>query len=197
MSEELLKELLEETKKQNKMQEEIKREMELQNDLVLYEMLRDKSFCNHGIKGVDVDRVINGRLYARLSDEDRSILERFKKPTDRYSDEARMYNLTTRGLSYDNDDNMQEIISDMHIEILNDVYTERELYDYFSRMFERIDYPQSLLNSYWEKEWQSLKTFIYDDDCDEEEWEIKQKHGEMYENRITKKHGKIRNGKKW
>lgn len=186
MSEELLKELLEETKKQNKIQEEIKREMELQNDLVLYEMTRDKSFCNHGIKGVDVDRVINGRLYARLSDEDRSILERFKKPTDRYSDEVRMYNLTTRGLSYDNDDNMQEIISDMHIEILNDVYTERELYDYFSRMFERIDYPQSLLNSYWEKEWQSLKTFIYDDDCDEEEWEIKQKHAEMYENRITK-----------
>ena len=186
MSEELLKELLEETKKQNKIQEEIKREMELQNDLVLYQMLRDKSFCNHGIKGVDVDRVIKGRLYARLSDEDRSILERFRKLTDRYSDEVRMYNLTTKGLSYDDDYNMQEIISEMHLEILNDVYTERELYDYFSRMFERNDYPQSLLNSYWEKEWQSLKTYIYDDDCDEEEWEIKQKNKEMYENRITK-----------
>lgn len=186
MSEELLKELLEETKKQNKIQEEVKREMELQNDLMIFFIENAQEVVSNYRYSSVGNKLVKGRLYARLSDEDRSILERFRKPTDRYSDEVRMYNLTTKGLSYDDDYNMQEIISEMHLEILNDVYTERELYDYFSRMFERNDYPQSLLNSYWEKEWQSLKTFIYDDDCDEEEWEIKQKNKEMYENRITK-----------
>lgn len=181
MSEKLLKELLEETKKQTKVQEEIKREMELQNDLILYEILRDKTSYNPSMTEMNIDKITRGRLYARLSDEDRSILERFKKPIDEYSDEGRMYNITTRGLSY-YDDNIQKIISDMHLEILNDVYTERELYDYFSRMFERIGYSQSLLNSYWEKEWQAHKEYM----DDEEDSELKRKDEKKYENRITK-----------
>ena len=187
MSEELLKELLEETKKQNKIQEEIKREMELQNDLVLYEMTRDKSFYNHGMIGMDIDGVIKGRLYARLSDEDRSILERFRKPTDKYSDEKRLYSITTEGFPKDYDEEkIQDFIADMHRNILIDVYTERELYEYFERIFERTDFPLKPLDYFWEREWQSVKMLIDDDDYDEEEWEIKQKDEEMYENRITK-----------
>ena len=187
MSEELLKELLEETKKQNKIQEEIKREMELQNDLILYEMTRDKSFYNHGMIGMDIDGVIKGRLYARLSDEDRSILERFRKPTDKYSDEKRLYSITTEGFPKDYDEEkIQDFIADMHRNILIDVYTERELYEYFERIFERTDFPLKPLDYFWEREWQSVKMLIDDDDYDEEEWEIKQKDEEMYENRITK-----------
>lgn len=187
MSEQLLKELLEETKKQNKLQEETKREIELQNDLMIYEMTRDKSFYNQGMIEMDIDGVIRGRLYARLSDEDRSILERYQKPTDRLSDEKRLYSITTEGFPKDYDEEkIQDFIADMHHNILIDVYTERELYEYFKRVFERTDFSLKPLDYFWEEEWQSVKMLIDDDDYGEEEWEIKQRDMEMYENRITK-----------
>lgn len=167
--------------------EGIKREMELQNDLMIYEITRDKSFYNQGMIAMDIDKVIRGRLYARLSDEDRSILERFRKTTDRLSDERKLYSITTEGFPKDYDeDDIQNFITDMHSDILIDVYTERELYEYFKRVFERTDFSLKPLDYFWEREWQSVKMLIDDDDYGEEEWEIKQKDEEKYNNRITK-----------
>src|SRR5699024_2056309 len=109
----------------------------------------------------------------------------------RFSDEKRLYSITTEGfpIDYDEDD-IQDFISDMHIEILNDVYTERELYEYFERIFERTDFPLKPLDLFWEEEWEWQKSL--GEDVDYEEWneekikKYEQKFMEKYENRITK-----------
>src|SRR5699024_6638084 len=107
----------------------------------------------------DIDGVTRGKLYARLSDEDRSIIERYGNGIGRVSDEKRLYSITTEGfpIDYDEDD-IQDFISDMHIEILNDVYTERELYEYFERIFERTDFPLKPVDLFWEEEWEWQKS---------------------------------------
>lgn len=199
MSEELLRELLEETKKQNKIQESIKREMELQNDLILYEMLRDKSFYDPDSMERDINEMTRGKLYARLSDEDRSILERYRKSIDRFSDEKKLYSITTEGFPEDYDeDDIQEFISKMFIGMKEGVCTERELYEYFERVCERSEMIIKL-DYFWEEEWQRYKEKVINEDFegslegdilriyDEEEWEKRrQEKMEEYENRITK-----------
>ena len=199
MSEELLKELLEETKKQNKIQESIKREMELQNDLILYEMLRDKSFYDPDLMERDINEMTRRKLYARLSDEDRSILERYRKSIDRFSDEKKLYSITTEGFPEDYDeDDIQEFISKMFIGMKEGVCTERELYEYFERVCERSEMIIKL-DYFWEEEWQRYKEKVINEDFegslegdilriyDEEEWEKRrQEKMEEYENRITK-----------
>lgn len=189
MSEELLKELLEETKKQNKIQEEIKREMELQNDLKMYVMLRDKTVHNRDFIEQDTNKATRGKLYARLNDEDRSILERYSESNGRPNDELELYNITVGGFSpLWETKKVQEVIGKLHVEIFNDVYTERELYEYFERVFKRSGFHPSELNCHWEDEWQLEKDFMDKEENDE----YKQKFMEKYENRITKEYGERR-----
>lgn len=190
MSEELLKELLEETKKQNKIQEEVKREMELQNDLMIFFIEHAQEVVSNYRYSSVGNKLAKGRLYARLSDEDRSILERNQ---DIGKDEVEMYHRVTGGFDskfmINKRRSFESMIKGIQIDMLNDVYTEREVYEFFARAFERGGLSKSKLDYFWEEEWQSQKDFMDKEDDDEYE----QKFMEKYENRITKEYGKIRN----
>lgn len=190
MSEELLKELLEETKKQNKIQEEVKREMELQNDLMIFFIENAREVVSNYRYSSVGNKLVKGRLYARLSDEDRSVLERSQ---DIGKDEVEMYHRVTGGFDskfmINKRRSFESMIKGIQIDMLNDVYTEREVYDFFARAFERGGLSKSKLDYFWEEEWQSQKDFMDKEDDDEYE----QKFMEKYENRITKEYGKIRN----
>lgn len=180
--------------------EEIKREMELQNDLKMYDMLENEPTDSRHLVEDSINNISKGKLYARLSDEDRSIIERYKKASGGRNEELVFYNMTVRGFSSGYSvKGIQYIIGRMHSEILNDVYTEKELYEYFERVFERTDSVLRPLDYYWEKAWQRYKEKVINEDFedslegyifgiyDEEEWEKRrQEKMEEYENRITK-----------
>lgn len=188
MSEELLKELLEETKKQNEIQESIKREMELQNDLMIFFVENAQEVVSNYRYSSVGNKLAKGRLYARLSEEDRSIMERSQ---DFVKDEAEMYHRISGGFNDTimarNKGGFEDIIKGMQVEILNDVYTEEELYNFFARAFERSGLSKDKLNYVWEDGWQDTKRGIIDEDerngIDDED---SRKIREMYENRITK-----------
>lgn len=179
--------------------EGIKREMELQNDLKMYEMLRDKKEYNRGYIETDINDITRGKMYARLSDEDRSILERYQKPNGESSDERKLYNVTLKGFPREwGKDDIQEFISKMFIRMKEGFCTERELYEYFERVCERSEMIIKL-DYFWEEEWQRYKEKVINEDFegslagdilriyDEEEWEKRrQEKMEEYENRITK-----------
>lgn len=180
--------------------EGIKREMELQNDLKMYDMLENEPTDSRHLVEESINNISRGKLYARLSDEDRSIIERYRKPNGSFSKELDFYNMTVKGFPLEyGEKKIQCIIGKMLDEILNDVYTEKELYEYFERVFERTDFVLSPLEYYWEKAWQRYKEKVINEDFegslegfilgiyDEEEWEKRrQEKMEEYENRITK-----------
>ena len=180
--------------------EGIKREMELQNDLKMNDMLHNEPTCSRYEIEEHINNMTRGKLYARLSDEDRSIMERYRKPNGSYSKELSLYNMTVRGFSLGcSKERIQRTIEDMHDEILEDVYTEKELYEYFERVFERTNFVLEPLDYYWEKVWQSHKEKKIDNydgtviqwyiyyGYNEETWEKrKQEVMKKYENRITK-----------
>lgn len=180
--------------------EGIRREMELQNDLKMYDMLENEPTDSRHLVEESINNISRGKLYARLSDEDRSIIERYRKPNGSFSKELDFYNMTVKGFPLEyGEKKIQCVIGKMLDEILNDVYTEKELYEYFERVFERTDFVLSPLEYYWEKAWQNHKVEKLDDKeksdfelyyllgYGKETWEKhKQKFMKMYENRITK-----------
>lgn len=141
MSEELLKELLEETKKQNKIQEEVKREMELQNDLMIFFIENAREVVSNYRYSSVGNKLVKGRLYARLSDEDRSVLERSQ---DIGKDEVEMYHRVTGGFDskfmINKRRSFESMIKGIQIDMLNDVYTEREVYDFLQERLNEVDF---------------------------------------------------------
>ena len=145
-----------------------------------------------------IDDVTREKLYARLSDEDRSILERYREMNTNSNDELKLYAITVKGPSHGKKENeVWEIFERLHIGILNDVYTEKELYEYFERVLERGETTSIELAMFWESRWRGHKIGLMEDneegtyfdfrDFDEEEVEeYKQKFVEKYESRITK-----------
>ena len=87
MNERILMELVDVVDKNNQIQEGIRREMELQNDLKVNAMLNDERLYNRDFIEMDIDDVTREKLYARLSDEDRSILERYREVNANSNDE--------------------------------------------------------------------------------------------------------------
>lgn len=202
MNEQSVKELL----------EGIKRELELQNDLKMYDMLHGKTGNDYRYVKMDINDMTRGRLYARLNDEDRSILERysktiFKNDDDRKlyivkgknDDEMELYNVTVGGFPGQyNESEIQAFISKMFVSMRDGFCTEKELYEYFERVCERSEMLVKL-DYVWEEEWQRYKEKVIDEDFkgslegdilrmyNEEEWEKRrQEKMEEYENRITK-----------
>lgn len=201
MNEQSVKELL----------EGIKRELELQNDLKMYDMLHGKTGNDYRYVKMDINDMTRGRLYARLSDEDRSILERysktiFKNDDDRKlyivkgknDDEMELYNVTVGGFPGQyNESEIQAFISKIFVSMRDGFCTEKELYEYFERVCERSEMLVKL-DCVWENEWQKYKKEVIDEkfednfECclgilNEEEWEKRrQEKMEEYENRITK-----------
>lgn len=201
MDELLMEELMAEVKEHNQIQKGIRQELELQNDLKVSDMLNDERFCNRDFVRVNVNGAARERLYAQLSDEDRKILKYYRRVNGNPNGELELYNITVKGCLYEykesEEDKGREFVERLHGGILLGVYTEKELYEYFERIFERSGYSLLLLGKYWEEKWEKHKIglidndekgtrFNFDDANDEEIEEWKKEIMEKYENRITK-----------
>lgn len=197
MNENILIGLIDAVERNNQIQEGIKREMELQNDLKVNDMLNDERFYNRDFIEMDINDVTREKLHTKLSDEDRYILERYREMNTNSNDELELYSITIKGFPRENERNkMYKTVEKLHLGILYDIYTERELYRYFERVIERSG---NLLNleECWEFAWKDHKVGMMDNDekgtyfdfrgfDKEEEEEHKQEFMDKYENRMTK-----------